>query len=78
MPGCHRSRVTKVRPTGSDVEGNVVVGVGEVESDMEETGPGVGAWGSVVVMIVAAEIGSRGDCRCRHDAHLPHVPGAYR
>ena len=58
MPGCHQSRVTKERPTGSDIEGNVMVGVGEVENDAEEIGPGVGAWGSAVVMIVAEEIGS--------------------
>ena len=78
MPGCHQSWAMKVRPTESDVEGNVVVGVGEVESDAEETGPRVGARESAVVVIVAVEIGSRGDCRCRCDAYSPLVPGACR
>ena len=62
----------------SDAEGNVVVGVGKVESGVAETGPGVGAWGNAVVMIVSAEIGSRGDCHCRCGAHSPRVPGVCR
>ena len=78
MPGCHQSRAMKARPTESDVEGNVAVGVGEVESDAEETGLGVGVRGSAMVMIAAVEIGSRDDCRCRRDAYSPRVPDTCR
>ena len=78
MPGCHRSRVTKARLTENVVEGNIMVGVGEVESDVEETDPGVEVVKSAATVTATAEIGGRGDCRWRRDVHSPPALGVYR
>ena len=78
MLGCRRSQVMKARLTENDVEGSVVVGIGEAKSDVEETDPRVEVVRSAVTVTAAAEIGDRGDCHWRRDAHSPPAHGAYR